>query len=64
MDLLFKIVEVTSSGDRIIATADNLSFLRRIVGSLFPKEQVPASIPPTPREAGTTLTSIVAFPCV
>ena len=41
-----------------------MSFLRRIVGSLFPKEQVPASIPPTPREAGTTLTAIVAFPCV
>jgi hypothetical protein len=41
-----------------------VSFMRRIVGSLFPKEQVPASIPPTPREAGTTLTPIVAFPCV
>ena len=28
MDLLFKIVEVTSSGDRIIATADNLAVAR------------------------------------
>ena len=33
-----------------------------IVEPLFPKEQVPASIP-TPREVGTTLTPIVAFPC-
>jgi hypothetical protein len=36
----------------------------RIVEPLFPKEQVPASIPPTPREVGTTLTPIVAFPCM
>ena len=28
MDLLFKIVEVTSSGDRIIATADNHAVAR------------------------------------
>ena len=35
------------------------------MGSLFPKEQVPASNPPyPPREAGTTLMPIVAFPCV
>jgi len=35
-----------------------------ILGLLFPKERVPASIPQAPREVGTTLTSIVAFPCV
>jgi hypothetical protein len=34
------------------------------VEPLFPKEQVPASIPPPPREVGTTLTPIMAFPCV
>jgi hypothetical protein len=28
MELLFKVVEVTSSGDRIIATADNLAVAR------------------------------------
>jgi hypothetical protein len=28
MDLNFKVVEVTSSGDRIIATADNLTVAR------------------------------------
>ena len=38
-------------------------FTSRIVGSLFPKEQVPASAPHPPREVGTTLTPIVAFPC-
>ena len=34
-----------------------------ILGSLFPKERVPASIPQAPpREVGTTLASIVTFP--
>jgi hypothetical protein len=28
MDLFFKIVEMTSSGDRVIATADNLAVVR------------------------------------
>ena len=37
-------------------------FTSHIVGSLFPKEQVPASTP-HPHEVGTTLTPIVAFPC-
>ena len=36
-----------------------------ILGLRFPKERIPASIPQAPpREVGTTLTSIVAFPCV
>ena len=34
-----------------------------ILGLLFPKERVPASIPQAPpREVGTTLASIVTFP--
>ena len=39
-------------------------FTSRIVGPLFPKERVPTSNPVTPREVGTTVTPIVAFPCV
>jgi hypothetical protein len=33
-------------------------------GTALPQEQVPASTPSTPREVGTTLIPIVAFPCV